>query len=73
MSSDSYIQANTQGRLHDAREASLSPLDRGFLYGDAVYEVWRTYGGVIFAWDEHWERLRNSARRGRGPLRARHR
>jgi branched-chain amino acid aminotransferase len=61
MSSAAYIQANTQGRLHDAREASLSPLDRGFLYGDAVYEVWRTYGGVLFALDEHWERLGASA------------
>lgn len=56
-----YIQACTNGRLHDAREASVAPLDRGFLYGDAIYEVWRTYGGVLFAWDEHWSRLRSSA------------
>jgi branched-chain amino acid aminotransferase len=57
-----YIQANTDGRLHPAQEPSISPLNRGFLYGDAVYEVWRTYHGVLFAWDEHWERLQNSAR-----------
>jgi len=57
-----YIQANTNGRLHTATEPSVQPLNRGFLYGDAIYEVWRTYGGVIFAWDEHWARLRNSAR-----------
>jgi branched-chain amino acid aminotransferase len=56
-----YIQANTHGRLHDAREASLSPLNRGYLYGDAIYEVWRTYHGVIFAWEEHWRRLEWSA------------
>lgn len=56
-----YIQACTNGRLHDAREASVSPLNRGFLYGDAIYEVWRTYHGVIFAWDEHWRRLEQSA------------
>lgn len=56
-----YIQANTNGRLHDAREASVSPLNRGFLYGDAIYEVWRTYAGVLFAWREHWERLEQSA------------
>ena len=56
-----YVQANTNGRLHDAREASISPLNRGFLYGDAIYEVWRTYHGVLFAWEEHWERLRRSA------------
>jgi len=56
-----FIQANTNGRLHDARETSLSPLNRGYLYGDAVYEVWRTYDGVLFAWDEHWQRLLQSA------------
>ena len=56
-----YIQANTNRRLHDAREASISPLNRGFLYGDAIYEVWRTYYGVIFAWEEHWQRLERSA------------
>ncbi len=56
-----FIQANTNGRLHPAHEPSLSPLNRGFLYGDAIYEVWRTYHGVIFAWDEHWQRLQRSA------------
>lgn len=56
-----FIQANTNGRLHSAEEPSLSPLNRGFLYGDAIYEVWRTYSGVVFAWDEHWERLERSA------------
>ena len=56
-----YIQANTNGRLHPASEPSITPLNRGFLYGDAIYEVWRTYGGVIFAWAEHWDRLQSSA------------
>lgn len=56
-----YIQANTDGRLHDASEPSISPLNRGFLYGDAVYEVWRTYDGVLFAFEEHLDRLRRSA------------
>jgi len=57
-----YIQANTNGRLHDAREPSLPANDRGFLYGDSVYEVWRTCDGAIFAFDEHWLRLERSAR-----------
>lgn len=57
-----YIQANTNGRLHDAREPSLPANDRGLLYGDSVYEVWRTYDGAIFAFDEHWLRLERSAR-----------
>ena len=58
---DLFIQANTNGHLHSAREPSIAPLNRGFLYGDAIYEVWRTYHGVIFAWEEHWLRLQRSA------------
>jgi branched-chain amino acid aminotransferase len=61
MGKDKYIQANTNGRLHPASEPSISPLNRGFLYGDAIYEVWRTYHGVIFGWEEHWARLERSA------------
>lgn len=61
MPSPDYIQANTNGRLHDASLPSISPLDRGFLYGDSVYEVWRTVGDRVFALDEHWERLERSA------------
>jgi branched-chain amino acid aminotransferase len=57
-----YIQANTNGRLHDAAEPSLTVLDRSFLYGDAVYEVWRTVHGIAFTFDEHFERLESSAR-----------
>jgi branched-chain amino acid aminotransferase len=56
-----YIQANTDGKLHPASKPSISPLNRGFLYGDAIYEVWRTYDGILFAWDEHWARLERSA------------
>ena len=56
-----YIQANTNGKLHDASEPSISPLNRGFLYGDAIYEVWRTFDGVVFACEEHWQRLQRSA------------
>jgi len=56
-----FIQANTNGRLHPAHEPSIAPLNRGFLYGDAIYEVWRTYHGILFAWDEHWARLERSA------------
>jgi branched-chain amino acid aminotransferase len=56
-----YIQANTDGKLHSADKPSISPLNRGFLYGDAIYEVWRTYDGILFAWDKHWQRLERSA------------
>ncbi|MFN4280730.1 aminotransferase class IV [Thermosynechococcus sp.] len=42
-------------------EATISVLDRGFLYGDSVYEVIRTYQGIPFALGEHLARLRASA------------
>lgn len=57
-----FIQANTNGRLHPATEPSIAPINRGFLYGDAIYEVWRTYEGTLFAWEDHWRRLGASAR-----------
>lgn len=44
-------------------DARVSVYDRGFLYGDAVFEVLRTYGGRPFALGEHIARLRRSAER----------
>jgi branched-chain amino acid aminotransferase len=54
---------NVNGRITAPEEASVSPLDRGFLYGDSVYETIRTYGGRPFLLREHLERLRRSAGR----------
>src|SRR5258708_7841219 len=41
-------------------EARISPLDRGFLYADAVYEVMPVYGGRPFRFAAHAERLTRS-------------
>jgi branched-chain amino acid aminotransferase len=41
--------------------AVVSVHDRGFLYGDAIFEALRTYGGEPFALDEHLARLARSA------------
>jgi branched-chain amino acid aminotransferase len=46
---------------HIAESARVSVLDRGFLYGDSVYEVVRTFGGRHFGLQEHLDRLRQSA------------
>src|SRR5262245_66439158 len=54
--------ANVNGRLTPLEDARISILDRGFLYGDSVYEVFRTYRGVPLFCHEHFERLENSAR-----------
>jgi branched-chain amino acid aminotransferase len=51
------------GVLVPAGEARVSVFDRGFLYGDSVYEVIRTYGLVPFEMAPHLARLGSSAGR----------
>lgn len=51
------------GILVPPGEARVSVFDRGFLYGDSVYEVVRTYGLEPFALGPHLDRLRASAGR----------
>lgn len=50
------------GVLVPPSEARVSVFDRGFLYGDSVFETLRTYGGRAFALRDHLERLARSAR-----------
>ncbi len=54
--------ANIDGDIAPLAEARIPVADRGFLYGDSVYEVFRTYTGVGLLFQEHWRRLENSAR-----------
>ncbi|ACG73969.1 aminotransferase class IV [Anaeromyxobacter sp. K] len=54
---------NLDGALVAPADAKVSVLDRGFLYGDSVYEVVRTYGGRPFELDAHLARLARSAER----------
>lgn len=54
---------NIDGRLLPPAEARISVFDRGFLYGDSVYEVVRTYGGRPYELQPHLERLGRSAGR----------
>jgi branched-chain amino acid aminotransferase len=51
------------GTIALPEDARVSVFDRGFLYGDSVFEALRTYGGVPFALREHLERLARSAKR----------
>lgn len=48
------------GEVLPLRDARISPLDRGFLYADAVYEVVPVYGGRPFRFAEHLVRLERS-------------
>ncbi len=41
-------------------EAKISVMDRGFLFGDGIYEVIPSYSGKLFHFSEHMERLENS-------------
>jgi branched-chain amino acid aminotransferase len=52
---------NLDGVIQPETEARIPVLDRGFLFGDSIYEVMRTEAGSPFAWPEHLERLRVSA------------
>ncbi|MGX5652555.1 D-amino acid aminotransferase [Hydrogenophaga borbori] len=44
------------------RDARISVLDRGFIFGDGVYEVLPAYGGRVFRFTEHMDRLDRSLR-----------
>ncbi len=41
-------------------EAKVSVLDRGFIFGDAIYEVIPVFCGKLFRFEEHLTRLNNS-------------
>jgi branched-chain amino acid aminotransferase len=50
------------GRVVPAAGARVSVFDRGFLYGDGLFETMRSYRGALFGLSEHLARLRASAR-----------
>ena len=56
-------KVSIDGQVVDSGAARVSVFDRGFLYGDSVFEVFRTYSGVPFGQREHLERLQRSADR----------
>lgn len=49
------------GVIVPAKDATISVFDRGFLYGDSVFEVYRSYGSLRFLEAEHLARLARSA------------
>jgi D-alanine transaminase len=48
------------GELMPVDQARVPIWDRGFLFGDAIYEVYRLYRGRLWLEDEHTARLRRS-------------
>ena len=52
---------NINGEITAASDARISVFDRGFLFGDSIYETLRTYEKKPFLIDRHLHRLENSA------------
>jgi branched-chain amino acid aminotransferase len=54
------VKFHVDGELVPADAASVSVRDRGFRYGDAAFETVRAYGGSLFKWGAHADRLRRT-------------
>jgi branched-chain amino acid aminotransferase len=50
------------GKIVDSKDAKVSVFDRGFLYGDGVFDTMRAYDGSVFALEDHLARLERSLR-----------
>lgn len=57
---DPQAPAYLNGRWLALSQAQVSVLDRGFLFGDGIYEVVPVYSRKPFAWAEHLGRLQRS-------------
>src|SRR5436309_76784 len=49
------------GQLVPEEQAVVSVFDRGFLYGDGLFETVRVFNGKPFRWEQHLERFRRGA------------
>src|ERR1043166_785061 len=45
------------GQFLPKADAKISVEDRGFIFGDGVYEVWRVVSGKLFEFERHHARL----------------
>ena len=45
------------GQMLPLRDAKISVLDRGFIFGDGVYEVVPVYGRKLFRFEQHMQRM----------------
>src|SRR5690554_1899039 len=47
------------GSFMPMAEAKISPMDRGFLFGDGIYEVIPSYGGKLVGFGPHMTRMQD--------------
>jgi branched-chain amino acid aminotransferase len=52
---------NINGTITPIEDGRVSVLDHGFLFGDSIYETFRTYGRKPFLLSRHFDRLERSA------------
>ncbi len=50
-----------QGKFVPEEQATVSVFDRGFRYGDALFETLLLRNGKTFRWADHWRRFERSA------------
>ncbi len=50
------------GKLVEEDQVRVSYRDRGYYFGDGIYEVFRLYNGILFEKEAHLDRLYNSLR-----------
>jgi D-alanine transaminase len=55
-----YPICSLNGSFLPLQDARISPLDRGFLFADSVYEVLPAFSGRMFRFREHFDRLARS-------------
>jgi branched-chain amino acid aminotransferase len=60
MTAEPLIYLN--GEISEASDARISPFDRGFLWGDGVYEVTPCFGDRLYRLEDHIDRLYRSLR-----------
>jgi len=64
------VMCYLNGEFAPLAEAKVSVMDRGFIFGDGVYELLPVYNGRIFRFEAHMERLERSLAKLRmsGPM-----
>jgi D-alanine transaminase len=55
-----YLGRGSHGNFTTVDKAHVSVLDRGFIFGDGIYEVITVYGGQPFSFEPHMARLERS-------------
>ena len=55
-------QVYLNGKFIDSAQATVSVFDQGFLYGDGIFESFRSIGNQLYQFPQHYQRLLQSAK-----------